>query len=148
MPSGCSGAPAPLTFVLGTVPCSQPKMFHPGHGGSQAEPQISPCTAPLLHLGWGWHQLQRCPCGRGRTEGCPQTPAHTLPKSGWGEEVEPQGHPCHLAGAAAGPGSATWAALGPLWAVPGVPRGCSWSFHASCSPGRLIPSASPECGAG
>lgn len=45
MPSGC--------FAPGTVPCSQPKILNPGHGGSQAEPHVSPCMAPLLHLGWG-----------------------------------------------------------------------------------------------
>lgn len=68
--------------------------------------------------------------------GVPSPPAHT-PKSAWGEEVEPQGHPYHLAG--------TWFChLG----CSEVPVGCSGRFHASCSPGWLIPSATPECGAG
>lgn len=65
MLSGCS--------ALGTFPCSQPKMLNPGHG-------LSPCMAPLLHLGWGWHQLQRCPCGRGRAEMCPQPPSSYSPQ--------------------------------------------------------------------
>lgn len=83
--------------------------------------------------------------------GVPNPPAHILPKSAWDEEVEPQGCPYHLAGAAAGPGSATWAALGSLWAVPGVSQAGSsplgsveqdeHQFGTSLCP----PARSPSC---
>lgn len=138
--SGCSGLPAPLTFALDTFPCSLPKMLNPGHGGCQAEPCVSPCVAPLLHLGWARHQLQRCPCGTGRAERYSQSSSSYSPKV---PGVRKWSHRDALV---------TWLGLyrdlalppGQLW----VPRGCSRGFHPSCSPGRLIPSASGECGAG
>lgn len=137
MPSGSSGVTAPQTLALFSAPspkCSilgvgDPKM-PPGHGGPQAEPHVSPC------MGWGDTNSKAALVAEEEMRGVPNLPAHT-PKSAWGEEVEPQGHPYHLAG--------TWFChLG----CSGVPVGCSGRFHASCSPGWLIPSATLECGAG
>lgn len=115
--SGCSGLSAPLTLALDTFPCSLPKMLSPGHGGCQAEPRVSPCMAPLLHLGWAGHQLQRCPCGTGRAERYPQSPSSYSPKV---PGVRKWSHRDALV---------TWLGLQPDLALPPgqlwVSRGCS-----------------------